>query len=169
MVRLPAAFLLLAAAAMAADPPAPGWGAFGPGSWVVLRTVSALEGQDSPRRTEVVVRYTLLAKQGGRATLQVERTLFGNTATSTVEVPVAAALPQGDAGSFKRGEETLTLAGQALKCTWHEAAVAGEGRIATTRAWLSPAIPGGVVRILVLTAGQAQTQAITEAIAWEKK
>ena len=169
MLRYSPAFLLLAAAAVAADAPAPGWAGFAPGSWVVLRTISVLEGQDAPRRTEVVVRYTLLAKENGKARLEVERTLFGNTTTATVEAPLAAPLPLGDAATVKRGEETLSLAGKSLKCAWQEAGVAGEGRLSTTRVWLTPLIPGGVAKSLTANVGAAQTQTITEAVAWEQK
>lgn len=170
MLRFPAAVLILAVtAAAAAEAPAPGWGAFAPGSWVVMKTISVLEGQDAPRRTEVISRYTLVAKQGGKAKLEVERTMFGNATVTSLEVPLAAPLPQGDAATAKRGEETLNLGGQSLKCAWQEAGVAGEGRLSTTRVWLSPAVPGGVAKSLTASAGAAQTQTITEAIAWEKK
>ncbi|HEX8913510.1 MAG TPA: hypothetical protein VF796_14215, partial [Humisphaera sp.] len=158
-VAVVAMCLFCSAAARGADanPQFAGWSKYAVGSSVTMTGETVAGGQ----KMASTMKTTLVEK--GKDSVTVEISVSMNVGGQSIAAPAtkqvipAAGAAAGAAGAApaapkEAGEETLTVAGKAIKCKVLVVESDAGGQKATSKVWYSDEIPGGTAKMVAKTA-----------------
>lgn len=148
------------------------WKQFKPGAWVKLETLTTIAGTE----TRTVTTTTLKKVTDEKAVVSSQTTLFvmGNEMKQPAEdkeIPATFDRPEVPAGTdepdleIEEGEETLTVGGKEIACTWVKSTVKMGGNTIVSKVWSSDAVPGSMVKMESTTGGPMKavtTMTVTE-------
>jgi hypothetical protein len=164
--------LLLALLQDPLQDPASGWKNFRPGSWVRLKTTTAIDG-GKPMPGETRITLVELGKE--KLVLETETTVLRETRKERKEIALKAdpKKPKPRVKEIKRGEEELEIGGKKLKCRFVENEIesdeGGATARSTVRMWMSDEIPGGLAKLEASVVQPSASSMTFEAVAYEKK
>jgi len=144
------------------------WGSFKVGSYVAMKTTTAMEIAGQKNNTTTEMKMTLVDLNAEKATLETEMSVMGQKSKTKTEIPLtaAAATPTGAAPTVapKTGTETITVAGKSMNCKWTEIEMEANGNKVTTKTWTSEEVPGFTVKSVSTTKGTTNMEATTEVV-----
>ncbi|HVK08074.1 MAG TPA: hypothetical protein VM597_04785 [Gemmataceae bacterium] len=142
------------------------WADFPVGTAVVIRAVTRADGD--PGETVTTTTLTLREVSPVRVVVESRAETRRYDGHVTANPPTRAdhsktlRLPGGanadrPAGVTAEGTEAVTAGGRVYAAKWHETRDRNEAGDMVTRTWMSPAVPGGLVRSVVRTAAIGKT------------
>jgi hypothetical protein len=174
--------MMLAGAARAENNPAyESWAKHKPGTMVKIKTVSDAAGN----KTEIEQTMTLKDVNPERVVIEVatSMSMMGqkmDQPAQTMEIKANEPAPASMTGkdttdqpkpdmTTKEGEETVTVAGKSVKCKVTETTMKQGDMTVHTKVWMSPEIPGMLVKMENKTEGSVASMTTTEIVALELK
>lgn len=136
------------------------WKSFKVGAAVTIEHVSKMAGAE----TRMVTTKTLKELTDKKAVVRSQTTLYvmGNEMKQPAqdeEIPAQLDIPGMPAGTpnpdveMEKGEETLTVGGKQVDCTWVKTTMKAAGSTVVAKLWNSDAVPGGMVKMESTSSG----------------
>lgn len=98
----------------------------------------------------VIVRETTMAMNGMDQTMPPQEEVVPAKLEAGEVDPSLAALDDPDT---EQGQETVTVDGQDLECTWYAIDVEQNGQATSGKVWISEQVPGGLVKMQTQSSG----------------